>query len=537
MKKYIIIVLTTMLCWSCADIDVTPLDAPTEDAYYLNYEQLDIGAMSAYSSYNKLYQANSSGAFPNWAPIFKVMMLPSDVIIPENIDTQEATVLGIAEYEALNFDPTLVPLTRIYGFIYEGIFRTNLILEKKEALLASGEITDAEALRIEAEMKFLRAFYHFQAVKFWGNPPLVTERINSLEDSAQPNATDDELYGQILSDFEDAFNGLPTRAEWGAANLGRATKWAAMAYIGKVNVWKKDWSAAVTAFEQVKNSGAFSLTADYADNFAADTENNSESIFELQFGDNPFESGNIWTLEGRIGRENRQAVQTSMRLYFTMLHRDAFAGRQYLVGGIDITMEGRSLYTSTEEFLNSFEVGDLRKGVTVYDEGDDYYTEQGDIFPYTLVDVTDDNGTTYDFTTGANIKKYLGERGITPEGTDNGRGHNNNERYYRYGEMLLLYAEALIEAGRPADAMNVINNDIRTRAGLGNTSITNPTEAMRFERKMELAFEGHRFFDIQRWGIGASVFGSSWNDRLNRYPYPSQEITKSGGKLQQNSGY
>ena len=526
-----------MIVGSCAKTDLIPLDRPSEATYYNTFDEYNAVALSSYSSINKLYQA-SSAALNVWSPIFKVTLTPSDNCLATTWDSQEATITGLSEYDNLNFDPTLRPLSRVYQYLYEGILRTNIVLDRLEQGISDGVLSDQQARLLEGEMKFMRAFYHFQAMKFWGTPPLVTSRIESFEEASLPNATREELFNQILSDFQDAFDILPTRDGWGAENLGRASKWAAMAYIGKVNVWKEDWAAAITAFESVRANGPYQVLSDYGANFAMDNENNLGTIFELQFGDNP-PATNIWVLEGQPGGEgNQPAVQSSMRLYWTMIHRDGFPGRRYTANGADISFNTRALYESTEEFANLFELDDPRKEVTVYSEGEDYFFRDGSTFPYTLGEITDDNGVTYDFTQGVSIKKYLGERGITPEGPLDGRGHLNNERFFRYTEMLLLYAEALIESGRDTDAMNVINNEIRATIGLGPTTIADPTEAMRHEKRLELAFEaGQRFFDIQRWGIGPEVFPGQWNERSNLFPFPSDEITRSGGLLNQNPGY
>lgn len=535
-KKYLPLILF-FLALSCADVDLVPLDRPNEESFYNNFEEYDLITLSAYSPWNKLYQASSS-ALNVWSPVFKVLLAPSDNVQPTTWETQEATITGLQEYNDLNFDPSLRPLDRVYKFIYEGISRTNIVLERLPDGVQREVITQEQSNRLEAELRFLRAFYHFQAVKFWGNPPLITERIVDFESSVVGNSDEAEILDQIINDFQFAFDNLPTRDDWGQENLGRASKWAAMAYIGKVNVWKEDWNAAITAFEAVRTNGPFMLLSNYEDNFAADTENNAGTIFELQFGDNPG-AVNIWVLEAQPGGQgNQPAVQHTMRLYWTHAHRDAFPGRQYNANGISFSFQSRGLYESTQEFADLFEPGDPRKTATVYSEGEDYVTRTGETFPYTLGEITDDNGFTYDYTQGVHIKKYLGTRGVTPEGVLDGRGHYNNDRFYRYSEMLLLYAEALIEVGRSGDAMNIINNEIRATIGMGPTSISDPTEAMRYEKRVELAFEaGQRFFDIQRWGIGPEVFGTQWQDRLNRFPYPSEEITRSGGALQQNPGY
>ena len=135
--------------------------------------------------------------------------------------------------------------------------------------------------------------FHFEALKLWGTPPLVVATFKSLNELSVPNATKDALYTQILADFGVAFTNLP--AAWDGGNTGRATKWAARAYVGKVNVWKNDMDAAITAFEDVITNGVGAAgkyelidtnnpAQDLEDVFAFDNENNKESIFEVQFG-------------------------------------------------------------------------------------------------------------------------------------------------------------------------------------------------------------------------------------------------------------
>ena len=136
------------------------------------------------------------------------------------------------------------------------------------------------------------------------------------------------------------------------------------------------------------------------------------------------------------------------------------------------------------------------------------------------------------------IKKYGGlTNAKKADYSPNGQAQFNNERWYRYAEMLLLYAEALIKKGRTAEALEIINNQIRKRAGLGATTIADPVKAMQHEKRMELAFEPHRYFDIVRWGLGPQVFGSRWNDKYKVFPFPQSEIDRSAGKLKQNTGY
>jgi hypothetical protein len=160
---------------------------------------------------------------------------------------------------------------------------------------------------------------------------------------------------------------------------------------------------------------------------------------------------------------------------------------------------------------------------SVYKTGDTFYTIDGTSIAQLPYD-SSWSSTQY------SIKKYGGERNAKPaDYSPNGQAQFNNERWYRYAEMLLLYAEALIKKGRTADALSIINNQIRKRAGLGATTIADPLKALQHEKRMELAFEPHRWFDIVRWGLGPQIFGAKWN--------PQSEIDRSAGKLKQNDGY
>jgi hypothetical protein len=143
--------------------------------------------------------------------------------------------------------------------------------------------------------------------------------------------------------------------------------------------------------------------------------------------------------------------------------------------------------------------------------------------------------------TGYVSKKYGGQRNVSgADFSTNNQSTFNNERIFRYSELKLLYAEALIEKGRTAEAATQIN-DIRDRAGLPDLAGgANLTDAMRQEKRIELAFEPHRWFDIVRWGLGPTLFPTSWQDKYVVYPIPQTEIDRTRGsanEIKQNTGY
>jgi hypothetical protein len=385
------------------------------------------------------------------------------------------------------------------------------------------ELTDEEKSLFEGEAKFLRAYFHFEALKLFGTPPLMLATPKGLNDLAAPNATKDQLFTQILDDFNVAFENLPET--WDEGNTGRATKWAAKAFTGKVNVWKDDMPAAITAFEEVIGSGKYQLldtddpAKDLEDVFALDNENNAESIFEIQFG-GPHSDDNIWVFDDTHS-ESFKASQGSGRSWFWD------AGNYIATDGAPGDKLG--YWTPTQDLVDAFEPGDARLESFIYQDGDEYYVWNGG-----LVELPYDPEWS---STGYTVKKYGGERNVVAGAfSGNNQGNFNNERIYRYAEMKLLYAEALLDQGRAADATTQIN-DIRNRAGLPNLGGTATFADLMHEKRIELCFEPHRWFDITRWDIGATIFGSEWQDKFKVFPIPQSEIDRTAGVIKQNTGY
>ncbi|MEO0330916.1 MAG: RagB/SusD family nutrient uptake outer membrane protein [Bacteroidota bacterium] len=505
MKK-ILLALTSLflLAQSCNNLDLEPLDRVTENSFYKTKADFDGGVFASYASIQKFWGL-STETLGERGEYWKLSLATTDDVVADDLTADQRS----RNLDNLLFDPFAVPFQSLYSMIYEGIYRANLVIDKLDD---ENELSADQKTQLEAEAKFLRAWFHFQAMKMWGTPPLVTEVLRDLNSLAQPNATEDALFTQILSDFNDAANGLPE--SWDDANLGRATAWAAKAYVGKVNVWKEDWQAAITAFEDIVQNGPFQLQADYVEVFAFDNENNSESIFEIQFG-GPFSDDNLWVFDD-IHSEAFKATQGIARTNILDAGNGAPGGKN-------------GWLAPSQDLLAAYEPGDLRREVTIYAEGDMYYTTT----PYEAIPY-DPEWSSSDLT----MAKYRGARNVVPANhAPHGQADFNNERWLRLAELKLLYAEALIEEGRDAEALTQIN-DIRGRAGLADlTAPADITEAMRQEKRIELALEPHRWFDITRWGIGAEVFGDRWDDRLNLFPFPQSEIDRSGGTLNQNTGY
>lgn len=502
MKKIASILVVFLAFNSCNDLDLLPLDRVTTATFYKTAADFDGAIFASYSSIQDFW-GTSTETLGERGEFWKITM-----IITDDVAADVAQADGISkDVDNLFIRASDVPYGAVYTQIYKGILRANLVLEN---LNEENELSAEEKSIFEGEAKFLRAWFHFQALKLFGTPPLATEVQKDLNDLALPNATQDELYTLILSDFITAGANLPE--DWGSANAGRATAWAARSYVGKVKIWQEDWAGAITAFEEVMTSGPYRLLLDFESVFAFDNENNAESIFEVQYG-GPFSDDNLWVFDDTHS-ENFKASQGTGRNWYWDASNGAPGGK---VGW----------WAPTTDLLNAFEAGDLRKDVTLYEAGDMYYTFPGDELPY------DENWSS----TGLTLKKYRGPRNtVAANHSPNQQADFNNERWFRFAELKLLYAEALLMSGRDGDATIQIN-DIRGRAGLADLGGTATMADLQQERRMELALEPHRWFDIVRWDLGPSIFGASWDPKLVLFPFPQSEIDRSAGKLTQNAGY
>lgn len=500
------VVVIFLTVQSCNKLDLQPLDRVTTDTYYKTAEDFDGAMFAAYSSIQDFW-GTSTETIGEFGEYWKLTLASTD-----DVDAD----INRADGASLDLDRLIIrasdkPYAALYTQVYEGILRANLVIENAAK---ENELTEEQKAQFIAEAKFLRAFFHFHALQVWGTPPLVLEVKKDLNDLAMPNASKEELYAAILSDFQDAYNGLP--AQWGDANLGRATKWAAKAFEGKVNVWKEDWAAAITAFEAVRAANVYSLLPNYEDAFDFQKENGSESIFEVQFG-GPFSDDNLWVFDDTHS-EAFKASQGTARVWYWDPSGDAPGGHM-------------GFFIPSQNLVDEFEPGDPRLAASIYRAGDQYYTIDGS----SIAELPYDPDWS---SNGYSIKKYSGIRNAkTANYSPNGQAQYNNERWYRYAEMLLLYAEALIRSGRATDGMDVINNEVRKRVNLGPSPIADPLKALQHEKRVEMAFEPHRWFDIVRWGIGPEVFGNKWDPKFEVFPFPQSEIDRSGGKLVQNEGY
>ncbi len=387
-------------------------------------------------------------------------------------------------------------LRSVMRWMYSGITRCNFIMENKDNIEFTGKD------KIIAEAKFLRAFYYFELVKFFGDVPLVIDqRIGAEEVTQIERAPKADVYAQIESDLISAIPDLDLIS----LIKGRASKGAAQSLLGKVYLYQNKFSEAATAFDEVINSGAYALINDYSQLFSVASENNSETVFDVEYtGAEGGGYGCLVCLEGNAG--------------------PGFQGIRQYVG--PVYGDGNSYNLPTQNLYDAFSSFDGRRDVTILDI-EAFIAEQDnpDLISYAI----GAGGHT-----GYYNNKYIkrqGEIGLP----DNDLTSPVNYRVIRYADVLLMAAEAHFQSGNSGVAQGYFN-EIRVRAGVQPFPISS-IEDIYNERRLELACEGHRFFDLVRTGQAEQHIDGFVVGKHELFPIPQLEIDLAGGNWSQNPGY
>ena len=411
----------------------------------------------------------------------------------------------------------------IYGWAYEtyyqGIYRANQVLENVPNIA----FTDATFKnRILGEARFLRGLYLFHAVNMFKNVPVPTQIA-----AFYPQKTEAEGWAQVIADFKAAADLLPV-SHPDINNKGRATKGAALGYLGKAYLFTKDFPNAKIAFKQVIDLGVYSLVSNYRDNFTDTNENNSESLFEVQFSRS---AGGVDLGWGGApatgwGKTSARAITYGPRAFgwtdvqptFTLFNE--FKQEKTITNTDDPRLDATMFYN--------------KPGVKLY--GQTFST----FYAGNPGDLNDLFCRKYQNSDGAYANEFDWRSGI-------------NERLLRYADILLMYAECLNETSDTPGAYQYIQM-VRNRVGLPNLATVKPgmnqvqmREQIGHERFLEFPLEGHRFDDIRRWGWLHDPVKLAWlksrDVEFNSYtagreffPIPQLEMDNNPGTIQ-NDGY
>jgi hypothetical protein len=489
LNKYIIIAILATLLFSCSKEFL--IKVPEDSINTANFFQTESDAITAI---NGAYQPLQ------WPKLYNMRMWTTDIMAGNSIVGAGGGTDGIETQDEANF----VTASDNQGVLdlwrgpWPGILRCNIILEKVPGM----NISESLKNRVLGEAYFLRAHYYFILVRFFGDVPLTLKPVNPGDDLRPTRTPKADVYDQIISDYTQAMNLLPTKDQYTGADVGRASKGSAAGMLAKVYLTLGQYQKVVDLCEQVKTMG-YALNTNYADNFSPDTKNSSESLFEIQYTGNA--GYNFWSNEN----------QSSWLSTFT-----GPRGSNFVAGGWGWDQP-------TQEFMDSYETGDLRKDVTVLYEGGPKFDGKDYKKSYSL--------------TGYNLRKFLVPLSAYPS-------YDNSPVDFpvlRYADVLLMEAEALNELNRTGEAEAPLNQ-VRARAGLAAvTGLSKDAfrEKVLHERRMELAFEGQRWFDLIRVNNGQyaidflkSIGKSNVSSKFLVLPIPQKE-RDSNPNLVQNPGY
>lgn len=378
--------------------------------------------------------------------------------------------------------------------------------------LANTALQTADSLNLSApadmvnraEARFFRALAYFDLVRTYGQVPKIDFRVYNPQDANKPKAPVAEIYALIDADLEFAMQHLPLNWNNAAGQNrfpGRLTSGAAKSLAAKTKLYRQDWATALALTQQVISSNQYTLEPEFA---------------------------KIWTNAGENGVESIFEIQSHMGANRTDDYTNNFARAQGVRGAGDWDL-GWGWNTPTQNLVDAFPANDKRKDATILFSGqNDGY---GRVLPaYPTIPRRYWNKKVHPEPT---MQTFTGER----------QGAWINQRILRYADVLLMAAEAANEVGGAANETLAVNlvNQIRKRAGLADIAFTSKAQmrtAIQNERRLELALEGERFFDLVRWGLAESVLGAQGYQAKNRYyPIPQSAIDRSNNVLVQNPDY
>lgn len=488
MRKYIkyITIFLVFIAYSCKDyLEILPQGQENTENYFNTSDDYESALIGVYDLLSTTYLNQILGEIASDNSLCGGEN-PTDVLAWQQIDD-------------MSHNPDNDALRNIFQWMYAGISRANYILEFKDK-------TDFDRKEeLLAEVRFLRSYYYFELVKYFGDVPMYLDTRITIEEAQSIDRTSTaEIYAQLESDLQSAANVLP----WNQSVAGRATRGAALSLLGKIYLYQEKFTEAAQTFDQVISSGQYSLVADFSQVFLNSNENNSESVFEVQyFGQEGAGFECFVCVEGNIA--------------------SGFMGPRFNGGDYAPYADGFSFNIPTEELVDAFDDADTRKDATIFDIEAFVAVNTG----VTYAEGHDHNGY-FNFKYIPYAEGNAGDPHLT---------HSNNYRAIRYSDVLLMAAEAYNRGGINDALARDYLNQVRRRA-FGNTnndistSGTDLTSDIYNERRLELAGEGHRFFDQVRTNSTSTIPGFTPN-KNELFPIPRIEIELAGNRWEQNTGY
>ncbi len=455
------------------------------------------------------------------------------------------------DFSMFEWNPNTAYVANRWSQLFVGIFRANQVIDNLERIVPSDAFTQEEKDVIEGQAKFLRSWFYFQLYKSYGQAPIHTSIPVAEADFKKPLSSKEDLVNEvILPDLYFAKENLPNK--W--ANLGdkgRVTWGSASSLLGKVHLFEEEWDSAAFYFNEVIESGIYSLTSNIGDNFTSLNEFNSESIFEISFNElfNPGVPGaskeDVFTTQGGESSVLARQAAPQLRGGYRTVVPNMWVNEMFEKEEPDLAlaMNAGNIYSQRAYWSIAF----LRQDDGAL--GGEYYQKVGDL--RTIADWFNGGAETVYWKKYTNWYQQGAESNLNRSGI--------NRRIIRLADVHLMYAEAILMGGGDInEAMNHIDM-VRSRSGIKTLDQyrnqfggripqmhirqTNPGPArhplitvnaesllthIRFvERVLELGFEGHRWFDLVRWGLVREAF-----ENQNKYDYTDLELNEATGQME-----
>lgn len=411
---------------------------------------------------------------------------------------------ALQDMDRFNWDSNNDAIKGYWNRTYSVINRANLVIEKVQP-------ESALRTRLIAEAKALRAYYYLDLVSQWGSVPIILKVPGVNEFLTQPRASKNDVYAQIEKDLTEAITVLPLKSLYSQADKFRISKGTAQAILGKAYLYQEKWSKAAELFNEVVNSGEYSLEPKFASIFTAKCEFGKESLLEISYTTQktPYPSGRA--------RKSNNIIQ--LMGIKAGIYKKA-PGDSLVGGGWAFNAPKAKLY---DAFINA---GDQVRRIETLMSVEELRAKGGDW--------TNPAFWGYE---GFIRRKYGSYSTETFDGTSVA-DWGTNWRLIRYADVLLMLSEANYRIGNEEDSRLMLNK-VRDRAKLGNITASGDAlfEAIVTERQLELALEGHRYPDLIRWGRAAREL-SSYGFTPGKHellPIPYADV--KSGNLEQNPGY
>lgn len=545
----ILTVVATLTFTSCEDFLTEEVRGQQNlDTYFSTLEECN-------SYITGCYQDITCGGWWNINTVWLLSEMCSDDAWMGNTTQSQSDYISLAHYQGNGASNG--PISNFWQYRYKGILRCNVAIDR----ISQANLTDTETRdRLVGEARFLRAYYYFELVRNFGGVPLITEFLLPEQVQGITRKSADEVYQFIQDDLLAAADVLPERSEYAPADMGRATRGAALGLLGKVYLYQEEWQKAHDVLKTVMDSGEYDLLPEFGQVWDLEYDNSIESLFEVQYEYHPTLAlgGSLATV---TGARNGPGDGWSWCLPTANLEQ------AFIDAGDTVRLKWTIITSGCTEIAgeNNFDQFiENSKKMENYQEYIDKYGWDPNCY---IIDPAQHKSPRV-------IRKYFLPIEDRPEIYNTDKSPLNH-RILRFADVLLMYAEACYELGQNGEAQEALNR-VRNRAKLPSVTATGTQlrDAIRLERRLELAFEQNRLYDIRRWKddneqpVIASILGPNgsfvqWNMNeetrdplewenqgeasnkgitfdVNRdllFPIPLYEITQSNGSIVQNPGW